>query len=147
MRLARLRRMSLGELAVRSRQEATRWLDRIGPADGRVRRAAFTGPRHRPSSHAFASFFDGASDEASPRWCPRECREPRRDPGRRRVDLEGRFDLLGYRGLSFGRPIDWHSDPCPVVGARAALEPARSLDPEQVGDSKVLWELGACSGL
>ena len=44
--------------------------------------------------------------------------------------LEGRFDLLGYRGLSFGDPIDWHLDPVwsrrtPLV----ALEPRRPARP------------------
>jgi hypothetical protein len=53
-----------------------------------------------------------------------------------------RFDLLGYRGLDFGDPIDWHLDP--VAGRRAPfvhwgrLAP---LDPGMVGDSKVVWEL------
>jgi hypothetical protein len=54
----------------------------------------------------------------------------------------GRFDLLGYEGLSFGDPIDWSLDP--VSGRRAPrdhwsrLDP---LDPQAVGDSKVVWEL------
>jgi hypothetical protein len=56
--------------------------------------------------------------------------------------LAGRFDLLGYRALSFGEPVDWHLDP---VNERRA--PVRhwslidTLDPEQVGDNKVIWEL------
>ena len=33
--------------------------------------------------------------------------------------VAGRFDLLGYRGLGFGDPIDWHLDP--VNGRRAPL--------------------------
>ena len=57
--------------------------------------------------------------------------------------LAGRYDLLGYRGLSFAGTgaTDWHFDP--VHGRRA---PARFwtqvpyLDP-QVGDHKVIWEL------
>src|SRR4029077_4331145 len=54
----------------------------------------------------------------------------------------GRFDLLGYKALDFGDPIDWHLDP--VAGRRApqvhwsVLDP---LDASQVGDSKVIWEL------
>src|SRR5262249_27677010 len=54
----------------------------------------------------------------------------------------GRFDLLGYRDLSFGDPVDWHLDP--VSGRRAPLEHWTRLDPldaNQVGDHKVIWEL------
>jgi hypothetical protein len=55
---------------------------------------------------------------------------------------EHRFDLLGYRGLDFGSPIDWHFDP--VHGKRAprkAFYRIRYLDFAQVGDSKITWEL------
>jgi hypothetical protein len=54
----------------------------------------------------------------------------------------GVFDLLGFTGLSFGDPIDWHLDP--VSGRRAPLahwSRINFLDPEVVGDSKVIWEL------
>jgi hypothetical protein len=56
--------------------------------------------------------------------------------------MAGRFDLLGYRDLTFGTPIDWTLDP--VAGRRApnahwsVIDP---LDPDAVGDSKVVWEL------
>ncbi len=56
--------------------------------------------------------------------------------------LAGRFDLLGYEGLSFGQPVDWHLDP--VSGHRAPLVHWSRIDPldvESVGDSKVIWEL------
>ena len=56
--------------------------------------------------------------------------------------LRGRFDLLGYQGLSFGSPIDWHLDP--VAGRRAPLvhwSRVPYLDYEAVGDHKVTWEL------
>jgi len=62
--------------------------------------------------------------------------------GAAEASCQGRFDLLGYRGLSFGDPVDWHLDP--VSGRRApSLHWSRidSLDPEVVGDSKVVWEL------
>jgi hypothetical protein len=54
----------------------------------------------------------------------------------------GRFDLLGYRGLSFGDPIDWHLDP--VSGRRSSLVHWSRIDPtdaDAVGDCKVVWEL------
>jgi len=56
--------------------------------------------------------------------------------------VEGRFDLLGLRELDFGNPIDWHFDP--VSGKhspRMHWSHIPYLDAEQVGDSKVIWEL------
>ena len=53
-----------------------------------------------------------------------------------------RFDLLGYKDLDFGTPIDWHLDP--VHGKRAPRKPWRQipfLDFDQVGDHKIIWEL------
>ena len=53
-----------------------------------------------------------------------------------------RFDLLGYRGVKYGPRIDWHLDA--VHGKRAPLRPwfqIRYLDVDQVGDSKITWEL------
>ena len=53
-----------------------------------------------------------------------------------------RFDLLGYKDLDFGSPIDWHLDP--VHHKRAPREPWYQipfLDFEQVGDHKIIWEL------
>ena len=41
--------------------------------------------------------------------------------------LAGRFDLLGYRDLWFGDPVDWHLDP--VAGRRAPLVHWSRLDP------------------
>jgi hypothetical protein len=53
-----------------------------------------------------------------------------------------RFDLLGYEQLEFGAVIDWHQDI--VHGKRSPFKPwfqIRYLDFEEVGDSKVIWEL------
>jgi hypothetical protein len=53
-----------------------------------------------------------------------------------------RFDLLGFENLDFGDPIDWHFDP--VHNKRAPLRPWYQipfLNPEAVGDSKIIWEL------
>jgi hypothetical protein len=53
-----------------------------------------------------------------------------------------RFDLLGYSDLDYGPHIDWHLDI--VHGKRAPRLPwfkIKYLDFEQVGDSKVTWEL------
>jgi hypothetical protein len=56
--------------------------------------------------------------------------------------LRKRFDLLGYRDLCFGDPIDWHLDP--VAGRRAPRAHwtrLDHLDATAVGDHKVIWEL------
>lgn len=52
------------------------------------------------------------------------------------------FDLLGYERIVFGPHIDWHSDL--VHGKTASRRPWYQipyLDFEQVGDSKIIWEL------
>jgi heparinase II/III-like protein len=53
-----------------------------------------------------------------------------------------RFDLLGYEAVDYGTEIDWHCDR--VHGKRAPQKPwfnLKYLDFNQVGDSKVIWEL------
>jgi hypothetical protein len=55
---------------------------------------------------------------------------------------DGRFDLLGYRGLCFGDPIDWHLEP--VSGRRSPRvhwSRVNPLDAAAVGDAKIVWEL------
>jgi hypothetical protein len=52
------------------------------------------------------------------------------------------FDLLGYEGLDFGSPIDWHFDP--VHQKRAPRKPwyqISFMDFGTVGDHKIIWEL------
>lgn len=54
----------------------------------------------------------------------------------------GRFDLLGHRDLSFGKPVDWHLDP--RSGKRAPLRHWSRIDPVAPlgdGDPKIVWEL------
>lgn len=57
--------------------------------------------------------------------------------------LNGCFDLLGYTGLDFGSPPDWHLDPLRQVRAPALPHWSRIdyLDPAVAGDHKVVWEL------
>ena len=56
--------------------------------------------------------------------------------------LRHEFDLLGYEDLNYGNPIAWHAD---LVNGKTAPKKAfykiRYLDFDQVGDSKVVWEL------
>jgi uncharacterized heparinase superfamily protein len=96
--------------------------------------------RERTSPKFFASFTDPQKTIAELR---------RRWPGAenqivKRADriLAGYFDLLGFRGLSFGNPIDWHLEP--VAGKRAPLvhwSRLNYLDADLFGDKKIIWEL------
>src|SRR5215467_922943 len=52
------------------------------------------------------------------------------------------FDLLGYEGLDYGAEVDWHADR--IHNKRAQKLPwyrIGYLDFNEVGDSKVTWEL------
>jgi hypothetical protein len=168
MRLARIFEMNLPEIACRTRQEVWKWWDRVavdrlnGGFGARPSRnghdAALTaiGRRLQNGSagsapaderagedHPAARFFAGAESRNTP-WLLESA-----VPGetRRLLDaaerLHGmRFDLLGYRGLSFGDPIDWHFDP--IAGKRAPFAHWSKIDPldaASLGDSKVIWEL------
>lgn len=56
--------------------------------------------------------------------------------------LSGKFDLLGFTGLKFGNPIDWHLEP--VSDKRTPLVHWSKIDylnPEVAGDKKITWEL------
>jgi len=125
------------EISSRVRQQVSKWADRNlasrRPEPVLPRRVRFPSP----------SFFPGAAHEHTPAVLDQREPEHRRHVlATAESILAGRFDLLGYRALSFGDPVDWHLDP---VNARRA--PARHwslIDPlevEQVGDSKVIWEL------
>jgi hypothetical protein len=139
--LPRLRPIGIGEIACRGRQEAWKRLERIGVGPGAAS-PRIPGPE-RMLERAAARFFAGAADGTTSalvagRW-PQE-----RERAREEAEAieRGRFDLLGYRGLSFGDPIDWHLDP--VSRRRAPLVHWSRIDPldaAAVGDSKVVWEL------
>jgi len=167
MRLERLPGMGFHELASRGRQEVSKWLERLGVAGDpdedarRGRLLSCTG--EIPSRHAGdeleralgrslqrfnleapGRFFDGAANAAETRQllhrsAPRTLSQllAAAEPiGRKR------FDLLGYRDLFFGDPIDWHLDP--VSGRRtrfAHWSRLDLLDSETMGDPKVIWEL------
>src|SRR5688500_1737520 len=142
MRLSRLRRMGLAELSERSRQQVLKRLDRAGKAGWLPADAFATRDAIRLMAESADRFFSGVgvarglTSDASAG-----------EAGNRIVAVadrlcDGRFDLLGYRDLSFGDPIDWHLDA--VSGRRSPLVHWSLLDPLDaavVGDSKVVWEL------
>lgn len=146
MRLARVLQMPPAEIAFRGRVEAWKWLDRWVPPTltARARRAkSGDEPIDRFLGECRARFFAGAMNDETPGLV----QERAPDTVARLLAVadaacEGRFDLLGYRDLDFGHPIDWHLDP--LAGRRAPCAHwtrIRPLDAQSVGDSKLIWEL------
>jgi hypothetical protein len=138
--------MGVREIACRSRQALSKWWDRVAPAPAAV--AAEDPAAGEVLLRAFqeeapSRFFAGATGASTLALLAG------RMPGAPAAAIEaaegvclGRFDLLGYHGLSFGQPVDWHFDP--LSGRRAPLLHWSRLDPLDagvVGDSKVIYEL------
>ena len=170
MKLERLKTMSVGEIAYRSRQEAYKLLERVR-ANGNGHDApsgAFKLPLAREALSGIVSceaetdfsttakilwnrfqescasrFFEGASNSESATILSEDLNDvPTRIIATADQILEGRFDLLGYEDLYFGAPIDWQLEP--VSGRRSPQihwSCVNPLDISAVGDSKVVWEL------
>src|SRR3989442_141428 len=140
MRLERVLQMPVAEVLGRGRQEASKWVDRLAVV-------ATPATRPAPATQQVAGiiparFFEGAANADTTARVVAQMQS--RDWILATADAvrEGRFDLLGYRGLDFGDPVDWHLDP--ISGRRAPLvhwSRLHPLDPAEVGDSKVVWEL------
>jgi hypothetical protein len=168
MNLQRLREMGIAELAYRSRQEAYKVLERAtangnkaGPADEALAKLLSESVLQSVSSDARDGDFNTAIQILWGRFqkdfgtrffesagiTPALLKEKigaACEPTIAAADenCAGRFDLLGYRGVFFGYPIDWHLDP--ISGQRSPLvhwSLVKTLDPAVVGDSKVVWEL------
>jgi hypothetical protein len=57
--------------------------------------------------------------------------------------VQGKLDLFSYEALFVGAPVDWHSNP--LTGQMSPQTYGKRIDyrdDKQVGDIKVLWELG-----
>jgi uncharacterized heparinase superfamily protein len=136
--------MGPAEISCRARQEVSRLIDRLAdPRRGRLGASISPERADRWVAEMASHFFSGPVEPGVPALL----RE--RLPGSAQCivaaadrALEKRFDLLGYRDLYFGDPIDWHLDP--VAKRQAPLRHWTLLDPLDVavvGDSKVVWEL------
>ena len=152
-RLRRVASMGMAEAGYRSWQESAKWIDRrridrntVDPA-AVLRREAPAIADHTPGREALDSvfrsrFFPGVTRESIAgfgRLFPDASRQIQDDAD---ALLTGTFNLLGYRDLSFGTPIDWQLDP--VWSRRAPLVHWSQIDPLNpavVGDSKIAWEL------
>jgi len=160
--LRKLRGRSAGELRARGLQVANMWLERMNlsaqvgePSDAQfwrrltpdTRRVIAVGDAEsllaafRAAGNRFFAAFDepqATIGELRRRW-PRAEREI---VARADAICGGVFDLLGYDGLSFGNPIDWHRDPVAGrVAPRVHWSRIDYLDATLVGDHKVIWEL------
>jgi asparagine synthase/heparinase II/III-like protein len=139
----RLLRMNLGEMTCRGRQAVYKRLERIAAGARSARRLPSLWRAENAYPGGAGSFFAGVEDPRTQRLLAE------RFPAEQAAIVQGadalcrsRFDLLGYRELSFGEPVDWHLDP--ISGKRSPLEHWSLLDPldvERHGDVKVVWEL------
>ena len=135
----RLRSMRAGEIADRLRQHATARVDwmryKLG-ADFSAEIASvslgqprfFFSPQDVPAlCSRLRQLFPETAEEIVQR-AERICQH--------------RFDLLGYEAVDYGSEVDWHCDR--VHGKRAPRKlwfRVKYLDFDEVGDSKVTWEL------
>jgi hypothetical protein len=140
-RFHRLLRMEIREIGCRTRQGGWKWLERMNLA---VRPRFLREFRAEPRPDLVpARFFAGATSASTPALVADLERETSRSVVASAARLcQGRFDLLGYRALSFGNPVDWHLDPVSSVRApRVHWSRLNPLDRAVVGDSKVVWEV------
>lgn len=159
-KLQKLRQISLDELRVRGSQalsafaERQKWsshsrlisddaLLRLFDGNTFEKRSALELRDHfreRSNPKFFAAFEDpkAAASELRRRWPNAE----KEIVDRAERITEGHFDLLGFRDLSFGNPIDWHLEP--IAGKRAPLvhwSLLNYLDADLFGDKKIIWEI------
>jgi hypothetical protein len=158
----KLSRISFDELRVRSSQAFTAFVERknwsrqsklisddallrlfdANKFDKRLRSPLDLRDQFRERSGR--KFFAGFDD---PRATVNELRRRWPDSEKEIVEradriVEGYFDLLAFRNLSFGMPIDWHLEP--LAGKRAPLvhwSRLNYLDSDLFGDKKIVWEL------
>jgi hypothetical protein len=148
MKLQKLKNASLHELRVRAAQQVSAFSERCGwstiaklPGDDVFTVSDVLEHFRTRSSPAFFASFQSPENTANAfksRWP---------ESARKLIDkadriVAGKFDLLGFKDLSFGNPIDWHFEP--VSGKRIPLlhwSKLDYLDAEVAGDKKIIWEL------
>ncbi|MFL6256897.1 MAG: alginate lyase family protein [Pyrinomonadaceae bacterium] len=157
-KLKRLKGRGLGELRERGAQALAARAERLGlgarlPTDAGLSRLflpAPRGPEHtdaesllahfRRAPRAFFKAFD--EPEATRAELCRRFREASAVTERATRAAAGRFDLLAFKDLSFGEPVDWNFEP--VAGKRSPMSHWSlfvELDAETAGDKKIIWEL------
>lgn len=132
MKLEKLKNASLHELRVRASQRVAAFNERRGWS------SLVKLPREVPHVELLNErFFYGFAD------LTRSAAQVNPDIVRQADRIcEGKFDLLGFKNLSFGDPIDWHFEP--ISGKRIPLQHWSKLDyldADVAGDKKITWEL------
>lgn len=129
--LKRLRAMGIAEIVHRLRSWLAQWVE-----SARISRSWQPNPGFAVG-HGTALFpeIDG--------W--RDAWHRHFELGDEKLDalVDGKIDLFSYQSLDVGQPVDWHRDP--LTGQVSPLVYGKTLnyrDSSQVGDIKVLWELG-----
>ena len=144
MKLQKLKNASLHELRVRAAQQISAFSERRG----------WSSLIKLPSDESFSSLTAASRSEPrffagfqSPEKTARTFKSRWPESARKLIEkadriVAGKFDLLGFKDLSFGDPIDWHFEP--VSGKRIPLRHWSKLDyldVEIAGDKKIIWEL------
>ena len=156
--LKKLRGKSFAELRTRGRQTATVFAEQIGaagapPSDARFRKLfdekIFSENKTVAESllanfqnNSCAKFFQAFDDSSIQEFKNRFPASAPKIVERAEQIISGKFDLLGYRALDFGSPVDWHLEP--ISGKRAARKHWKTfdeLDTSGTGDFKIIWEL------
>jgi len=137
--LQKLKNASLHELRVRASQRVAAFSERRGWS------SLLKFPNTLPNTDfSTQRFFRGLYDleksvfELKSRW-PETAQSIIEQADR---ICDGKFDLLGFKNLSFGDPIDWHFEP--TSGRRIPLlhwSKLDYLDAGVAGDKKITWEL------
>ncbi len=136
----RLARMERAELRFRVRQEFAKRQDGLLT----LLRFDFAGHLRRSGNPRGGNFFFAGEDVNTILDLLRQRMPDQVKRIIQRADkiLQHRFDLLGYSELDYGSPIDWHLDLVHSKRApRKVFYRVRYLDFEEVGDSKITWEL------
>ena len=153
-RFGKLMQMSFAELRVRASQAANAFAERIGisrldklPSEQTIFRSFGTDSNEslrenfRAGRPGFFSSFnerDAVVSELRSRWPEAEAEIVAQAD----QIVAGSFDLLGFKKLSFGTPVNWRLEP--VSGKETPLLHWSRLDylnAERTGDKKIVWEL------
>src|SRR5690242_12592598 len=144
MKLLKLKNASLHELRVRAVQQISAFSERRGwssliklPSDESFS-SLMSDSQSKPNFFASFQSPENTANKFKTRW-PESARKLIEKADR---IVAGKFDLLGFKDLSFGDPIDWHFEP--VSRKRIPLRHWSKLDyldVEIAGDKKIIWEL------
>jgi heparinase II/III-like protein len=150
MKLQKLKKASLHELRVRAAQQVSAFSERRGWStlaklpDDDVFAATVSDLLEHFRSRSTPSFF---ASFQSPEKTATAFKSRWPESARKLIDkadriVAGKFELLGFKDLCFGDPIDWHFEP--VSGKRIPLRHWSKLDyldADIAGDKKIIWEL------